>query len=66
MNDCKKCNGSGDLFLAMHKDTGKIKKSKYSRLISTSWRILRIVRCDECKGTGVEDGKILCVPMQEV
>ena len=66
MNSCKKCNGSGDLFLAIHKYTGKIKRSRYGRLISNAWRILRIVRCNQCKGTGVEDGKVLCVPMQEV
>lgn len=48
IESCKKCNGSGDLFLAIHKETGQIKKTKYSRLISVSWRILRIVRCDEC------------------
>jgi len=64
--DCKRCNGSGDLFLAMHKETNQIKKARYCRLISKSWRILRIVRCDKCKGTGVENVKILCVPMQEV
>jgi len=46
--DCKKCNGSGDIFCVMHKRTGKIMAAKWSRVKAPAWQILDIVPCDLC------------------